>query len=138
MRLVCVTVILSALLFSLAGCKSSNTANTGARTSPAAQKAAMDQQLIEAAISGDAARVKALLDQGANPNARDADGRNPKPLTAPKDVAIVGTLIVELAVTLTALANPVTAAGRETPLRAKTFRRLPLACWKVTDLMVLA
>ena len=77
MRLVCITVILSALLFSLAGCKSNNAANTGARTSPAAQKAAMDQQLIEASISGDAARVKALLDQGANPNARDADGRNP-------------------------------------------------------------
>jgi len=77
MRRLCIAIIFSALLFSLAGCKPSNTANNGAKTSPAARAAVADQELIEASISGDAARVKTLLDQGANPNARDADGRTP-------------------------------------------------------------
>ncbi len=76
MRPLCIAFMLSALLFSFAGCKS-NTAPGTAKQSPAAQKAALDQDLIDAAIAGDAVRVKALLDQGANPNARDADGRNP-------------------------------------------------------------
>lgn len=44
-------------------------------TSAAAQAPGRDAQLIRAAEAGDAAQVRTLLAQGANPKARDARGR---------------------------------------------------------------
>src|SRR6266568_8125821 len=51
-----------------------STASTGvANPTPAAQSAD-EIALLEAAIKGDTAAVKTLLDKGVNPNTRDGDG----------------------------------------------------------------
>jgi len=41
------------------------------------ERRALDQQMVEAAFVCDLKRVRTLLSRGANPNARDADGRTP-------------------------------------------------------------
>jgi ankyrin repeat protein len=41
------------------------------------ERRALDQQMVEAAFVCDLKRVRMLLSRGANPNARDADGRTP-------------------------------------------------------------
>jgi len=41
------------------------------------ERRALDQQMVEAAFVCDLKRVRTLLARGANPNARDSDGRTP-------------------------------------------------------------
>jgi uncharacterized protein len=41
------------------------------------ERRALDQQMVEAAFICDLKRVRTLLSRGADPNARDADGRTP-------------------------------------------------------------
>src|SRR4051794_41878711 len=41
------------------------------------ERRALDQHMVEAAFVCDLKRVRTLLSRGANPNARDVDGRTP-------------------------------------------------------------
>ena len=78
----CLTVILA----SLAACNPHPPTNQpGAAASPAAgsgnntpaSRSSDEVALLDAAIKGDTAKAKALLDSGVTPNSRDGDGRTP-------------------------------------------------------------
>jgi ankyrin repeat protein len=76
-------IVLLAALTLLSSCQPKAPAPVPAQPSPQATVAKTGERtldevaLLEAAIKGDAARVKSLLDRGVNPNAKDPEGRTP-------------------------------------------------------------
>lgn len=77
------TCLLLAAAFAISACKPQHTApttNNSPATTPSkdpASRSADEVALLDASIKGDAAAVRALLDKGVTPNAKDGDGRTP-------------------------------------------------------------
>jgi uncharacterized protein len=77
-----VTAILVAAIALISGCRSQPTGPPGSNQPGAANDAsparsADEIALLDAAINGDTAEVKRLLDKGVSPNTKDGDGRTP-------------------------------------------------------------
>ncbi|MBX9393031.1 ankyrin repeat domain-containing protein [Streptomyces sp. TRM72054] len=82
------------------------------------------RHLLEAIVAADAARVKALLRAGANPEARDMDGTTPLYLAAVQGAAEVARLLMAAGASPDAESRGVGSEG--TPLCAA-------ACWGHTE-----
>lgn len=74
----------SVLFLNLTACSKSpeTTADSAQKTEVAAEAPTPESELAKAATRGDLARVKALIDEGANVNVTDALGRTPLHMTA--------------------------------------------------------
>lgn len=123
-RLFVVSVLLL-MPAALSGCKPKSTTPTtnsapapviiGASNNAPATRSADEVALLEASIKGDTAGVKALLEKGVSPNAKDADGRTPLTEAAYRGFTEIARMLIEHDASLFAKKNdgetPITMAA---------------------------